>query len=49
MMKKTVFAFAAAAFIGIASGNQALAGDAAAGEKVFKKCKGLPHGHKGTP
>ena len=39
MMKKTVFAFAAAAFIGIASGNQALAGDAAAGEKVFKKCK----------
>ena len=38
-MKKTVFAFAAAAFIGIASGNQALAGDAAAGEKVFKKCK----------
>ena len=39
MMKKTVFALAAAAFIGIASGNQALAGDAAAGEKVFKKCK----------
>ena len=39
MMKKTVFAFAAAAFIGIASGNQALAGDVAAGEKVFKKCK----------
>ena len=39
MMKKTVFAFAAAAFIGIASGNQALAGDAAAGEKVFQKCK----------
>ena len=38
-MKKTVFAFAAAAFIGIASGNQALAGDVAAGEKVFKKCK----------
>ena len=39
MMKKTVFAFAAAAFIGMASGQQALAGDAAAGEKVFKKCK----------
>ena len=39
MMKKTVFAVAAAAFIGLASGHQALAGDAAAGEKVFKKCK----------
>lgn len=39
MMKKSVFALAAAAFIGLASSQPALAGDAAAGEKVFKKCK----------
>ena len=38
-MNKTVFAIAVAAFLGLASGQQALAGDAAAGEKVFKKCK----------
>ncbi|MGC6485595.1 MAG: c-type cytochrome [Candidatus Puniceispirillales bacterium] len=39
MMKKSVFAIAAVALIGLASSQPALAGDAAAGEKVFKKCK----------